>query len=133
MSPLAINVLETTSVLFPLPPLIAGIIYLRNLDRAMKLLVLEMAVAAISDITSKLLADIFDFNYSWVHHIYVPIEYALFMLILSKWTGRKSISRLLIFSVPIFIVLSVFIIIYRESKFDPSCQFCVSHTRGIRP
>jgi len=108
MNIVVIKILSNASCFSFALPLTAGIFYIRRLDGPMKLLVLLMMVVGITEVSSFFLIEILKIQYYWIHHLYSPVEYTLFALIFSKWINHRLYSKLIKYSIPVFLILSIF-------------------------
>jgi hypothetical protein len=89
-------------------PLVTGAINFGRLDRQMRLLLLLVVIIGTTESMTFYFSEILHRDYHWIHHIYLPIEYAILTLIFSSWIRHPLISRLLRFSIPFFWVFSIF-------------------------
>ena len=107
MNLVVINILSNASCFSFALPLAAGVFYIKRLDGPMRLLVLLMIAVGITEVSSFFLIEFLKTQYYWIHHLYSPIEYTLFALIFSRWINHRLYSKLVIYSIPAFIILSI--------------------------
>lgn len=95
---------ELANLLSCVPALALAIRYFRRLDGAFRLLLLWFVVI--------LIVETFNFyqvyqgrSNVWIYHFYMPVEFVLFMLILSSWQRSRRFRTLLIASIPFFVLL----------------------------
>jgi hypothetical protein len=85
-------------------PLVTGLILFSRLSSELKLLLFLFFIAAAVEGCTFYLA-MNDQNPYWIHHIYMPFEYAMIALIFSFWQRKSWEKKLLRLSIPPFIIL----------------------------
>lgn len=85
-------------------PVVAGVFTLSRLKSDMKILLILFILIAAVDVSTMILASRGK-AFEWIHYIYTPIEYGLFIWTLSLWQEKLSIRRLLRLSIPAFAVI----------------------------
>jgi hypothetical protein len=85
-------------------PIAAGVITLSRLKSDMKILLFLFILIAVVDVSTFILA-LRGNEYEWIHYIYTPIEYCLFIWALSLWQDKPFARRLLRLSIPAFAVI----------------------------
>ncbi len=85
-------------------PAITGLLLFRRLNPDLRLLLLLTAIAAMVEGYTFYLA-MNSRNPYWVHHIYMPIEYAIFAIVLSSWQRNNRAKKLFRLSIPPFVIL----------------------------
>jgi len=115
MNNIFINILYHCSVISFLIPLIPGIGYFKRLDRQMKLLVFLMMAEGITELTTYYLVQILERGFHWVHHLYFPVEYAIFALIFSRWIKSRIYSQLVLYSIFVILIFAVFNSLFLQS------------------
>jgi len=99
--------LLTISVLSSAAPLTAGIGNLKSLGRRLIPLIFLFLITFVVEFVSYLLS-LRQMSSYWLFHVYAPLEYALWMLVFSRWQSNGHLSALMKLSIPVFILISVF-------------------------
>ncbi len=85
-------------------PVIAGVVHFRRLRFDIKLLLILFAVVLITDSIS-LYCAARGIGMNWLHHIYSPLEYAIFGVVISTWQVRRFEKKAILFSIVAFALL----------------------------
>jgi hypothetical protein len=91
-------------------PVAAGIINYRNLKKDMKILLFLFVVGTIIEMVATLINE----HINWTRYIYVPLEYCLFMLVLSSWQENRNIKNITLWSIPLFIGICLISVLFRK-------------------
>ena len=75
-------------------------------DKALYLFPFLLSAALLSDLVATVLK-YFGFNYFFLYHIYLPIEYSLLAYYFYLTIRNVQIKRVILYSIPIFIVFSL--------------------------
>ncbi len=78
----------------------------RQLKSEMKLLLALMVITIAVEGFSLYLA-LNQRNTNWIHQIYLPVEYGLIGLIFSRWQKTTFNKNVILFSIPVFIIVSI--------------------------
>jgi len=87
-------------------PLIIGIYGYRRLKIDMKLLLALIVLAFCVEVLTFCMSWE-KIDTVWVHNIYLPFEYILIALIFSKWHDNVKFGKLIIYSIPVYILLHI--------------------------
>jgi hypothetical protein len=82
----------------------------RQLKSEMKLLLALMMITLAVEGFSLYLA-LNQRNTNWIHHIYLPVEYALIGLIFSQWQKTTFDKNVILFSIPLFVIACIMSVI----------------------
>ncbi|MBR9977974.1 MAG: hypothetical protein KFH87_07790 [Bacteroidetes bacterium] len=88
-------------------PLLPGLIGLRWLDKPYRFFVYLLAFTFLTELAGMLLSRM-EIPNLWLYNTYTAIEYTLLMLIFSMINQNERIRRLLLFSIPVFLVIWIF-------------------------
>ena len=89
-------------------PLIVGVRKYRELDHGAKLLTINLLIVLCAEIVSYILLvgyKTFAISTQIVYSIYTPVEFALFILMFRHWHDDTSVRKLLVVSIPVFLLL----------------------------
>lgn len=99
-------IIGSTSTFSVMVPLAAGIYGFRRLDSSLRALLALFAAAIIVDLFS-LWQFLVEGNAHWAHHIYTPLEYAVFMIAFSIWLNDGVLRRAIRVSIPVFVSICI--------------------------
>jgi hypothetical protein len=87
-------------------PLIIGLLYFQRLKLDMKFLVVFFFLIILIEVTNIILAYNCISNI-WLLHIYTPLEYGFLVLIFSFWQKETALRKVLLISIPFFVLFSI--------------------------
>jgi hypothetical protein len=85
-------------------PLIVGLFYIRRTNIEMKIFISLFAFTFLLSCYTYTFYKL-GLKYYWAQHIYTPVEYTLWMIIYSRWIENRIIRRIVIFSIPVFLLV----------------------------
>lgn len=88
-------------------PVLLGLIGFRRLNQVFRYFVYLLAFTLFTELTGAFLGWL-DKPILWLYNTYTAVEYSLLMLIFSKLYQHERIRRLLLFSIPVFLVIWIF-------------------------
>jgi len=108
-----IKVLIPYSLYLPsiLLPISVGAFGYRRLKTDMKLILSLFVITLIVESISLVVA-YEGHNNNWIHYIYLPIEYSLIAVVFCMWQSGAVLKKIIIYSVPIFILANIGSIIF---------------------
>ena len=99
---LPILVVSTNIIVF-----FIGVFVFRKLTAEMKMFVVLLGLGAITE-GAILILLFFGKIIQWPHNIYAPVQYALYSYILSHWQKSLLAKKLILLSIPIYIMISIY-------------------------
>ncbi len=111
-------------------PFLCGLYYYRNLTKEIQILTWFFLFVVLYDATAYYF--MLRGNNLWVIHFYLPIEFGIWMIVLSSWQRSALLKKVLIYSVPIFALFSIINSIFFERLYDyPSHSLSLEATLFI--
>lgn len=124
------NILGALNLFFVLIPLIAGLIGFRKYTLDFKLLTFLFLIIAGVGIYSYSQA-FRGQNNIWIYHFYDPIEYGLLIAVFSFWQKKQIVKRILLYSIPVFVLFCGINIIFFTDDINNYNFFTSSISRII--
>ncbi|MBA4313142.1 MAG: hypothetical protein C0417_10995 [Chlorobiaceae bacterium] len=87
-------------------PLFLGLYYYGSLTREIRILVFYIAFVFVVEISVTFFV-LKGINNLWILHFYIPVEYILLVIFFSYLQKNRLIQKVLLFSIPIFIIISI--------------------------
>ena len=89
-------------------PFLGGILLLKKkpLNKDVKILIFLFIIAALTEVIFHLHL-ILGYPNTWISHFYTPIEYSLWLIILSYWQHNVQTSKIIRWSIPVYLILYI--------------------------